>query len=206
MNMREDSIALKPKSLASLYILLGIVLGMIPPVAYHLITTQHPPAPVSLWDSRPCRMDPEPLTCDGILPRAPSDFQILAHGKIPGQAACIDQKSKHYQANIDDKYGQIGTITLWWLPTCQSVFAYTTNLIDLPAQMVAQVVVMLPGNRWTNAQQRATVTMAKGADFTGRALWTTLVWRYPGAQVAACGAVNVGKGSYSACTPFYSFG
>src|SRR5579884_4083358 len=79
-------------------------------------------------------------------------------------------------------------------------------IFDLPAQMVAQVVVMLPGNRWTNAQQRATVTMAKGADFTGRALWTTLVWRYPGAQVAACGAVNVGKGSYSACTPFYSFG
>jgi hypothetical protein len=53
---------MKQKRIASsLYILLGIVLGMIPPVAYHLITTQHPPAPASLWDSRPCRMDPGPF-------------------------------------------------------------------------------------------------------------------------------------------------
>jgi hypothetical protein len=198
---------MKQKRLASsLFILLGIVLGMIPPVAYHLITTRHPPAPTSLWDSRPCRMAPGPLTCEDILPYAPSDFQIVAHGKVPGNAVCIDQKSKHYQAMINERNMQIGTITLWWLPTCQSAFAFTTNLVDLPAQMVAQLVVVLPGNRWTNAQQRETVTTARGADFSGRALWTTLVWRYPGARIAACGAVNVGHGNYSACTPFYQFG
>jgi hypothetical protein len=201
---------MKQKRIASsLYILLGIVLGMIPPVAYHLITTQHPPAPASLWDSRPCRMDPGPLTCDNILPRAPSDFQALAHGKIPGDSACIDQKSKQYQSHLKEQHGnsQFGTITLWWLPSCQSAFAETSFISDdgnIP--MSAQLVVTPPGNRWTNEQQRTTTTTAQGIEFDGYDIWTTLVWIHPGASVAACGFATSVKITYSACTPAYQLG
>jgi hypothetical protein len=93
---------MKPQRIsASFTILLGIVLGMIPPVAYHLITTRQPPAPVSFWDSRPCRADPGPLTCDGILPSAPGDLEVVTHGKLPGNGVCVDQNSKQYQTNFD---------------------------------------------------------------------------------------------------------
>jgi hypothetical protein len=69
--------------------------------------------------------------------------------------------------------------------------------------MTAQLVVMLPGDRWTNEAQRTTSTVAQGVEFDGSLLWTTLVWIHPGASVAACGSAPVSKSTYSTCTPFY---
>ncbi len=182
---------------------------MIPPVFYHVLTTQHPLTPVSLWDSRPCRADPGALTCDDILPAAPDDFQAISHGKIPGSGACLDQNAHQYQAPIADPHGthqHFGITTLWWLPACQSVFAVVAPLIDGYVGTTAQIVVSLPGNRWTNEVRRQTVTMAQGIMYAEAGLVTTLVWRYPGAQIAACGAINDGHSTYSTCTPFYNFG
>jgi hypothetical protein len=194
----------KPKRIsASFYIPLGIVLGMIPPVAYHLITTRQLPVPVSFWDSRPCCADPGPLTCDGILPYAPGDLEMVRHGKLPGNGICVDQKSKQYQAYLDNQNGNsMSAVTLWWLPACQSAFASTEFVSDDgDTPMTAQLVVTLPGDRWTNEAQRAT----SAVEFDGSLLWTTLVWIHPGASVAACGSATVIKITYSTCTPFYHF-
>jgi hypothetical protein len=181
-------------------------MGMIPPTAYHILTTQHPPAPVSLWDSRPCHIDPGAQTCNGILPYAPYNFTAVTPGKIPGESACIDQKSRQYQAPLVNRGDQLGTITLWWLPSCQSAFAIASAVTDAgDTPMEAQLILSFPGNRWTNEQYRATTTTAQGIEFDGSALWTSLVWIGPGTSVAACGSAIVLKITYSACTKTHQF-
>jgi hypothetical protein len=190
---------------SSLFLLLGIILGMMPPIAYHLISTRQPPAPISPWDSRPCRAAPSPLTCDGILPYAPGDFVAVAHGKkIPGEAACMDQREKQYHATLTDAKGNYtltGAITLWWLPSCQSATAETTWISDEYAvPMIAELIVILPGNRWISRGQRMTTTSAKVVAFLGNSLWTTLMWIRPGASIVACGSAVSGKSTYRACT------
>lgn len=99
----EASIAMKKSTIiSSLLVISGIILGMIPPIVYHLLVTPHLPLPVSLWDSRPCRAAPGPLTCDGILPHAPRDLQAITRSSIPGDGMCIDRHSQQWSMHILD--------------------------------------------------------------------------------------------------------
>jgi len=106
------------------FLVLGLLLGALPPVASHLLTTFQL-LPSSPWDSRPCHGHPGPDTCDGILPSAPRDLRSSSSSPIPGSAGCIDQYAKQFSAQITDTFGhQSGEVTLWWLPSCSSHFGY----------------------------------------------------------------------------------
>jgi hypothetical protein len=96
-------------------LLVGMVLGALPPIAYHLIVTRHAfpptvPTAASPWDSRPCAQHPSSTTCDGFFPAAPGDLlaisphftvRVLARWKpsvsTVGKAMCVgfSPKSVH---------------------------------------------------------------------------------------------------------------
>lgn len=79
-------------------------------------------------DSRPCRANPSDATCNGVLPFGPH-FSIFE--RAGGSGACFDDRRMlmEEQPIIDEHNSTIGTLQLWFFPSCQS---YAAHLIFNP--------------------------------------------------------------------------
>ena len=94
------------------------------------------------YDTRPCLAHPSPDTCDGRYPVTPPHVSP-AFGAQNGAGACIGGSHKILENQVitDAAGNAVGTLQLWFLPSCSSYFGYVSFAFPLNAVQSAEILV-----------------------------------------------------------------
>jgi hypothetical protein len=94
------------------------------------------------YDTRPCLAHPSPDTCNGRYPVSPPHVSP-AFGAHNGAGACIDGSHKILENQVltDATGNAVGTLQLWWLPSCSSYFGYVS--FSFPPSQVQSAAILV---------------------------------------------------------------